>query len=122
MATPAALGMIKEFDPEADRITPYLERVELFLAANKVEESAQIPALLSLIGGKAYSVLRDLMAPLLPQEASYAELVATLKKHYEPNVVVIAERFHFHRASMNLLQSFWQLCAAWPCTVSLAVT
>ena len=33
MAAPAALGMIKEFDPEADRIMPsverYLEWVEL---------------------------------------------------------------------------------------------
>lgn len=97
MATPLPLGTIKEFNPEVERITPYLERLALFLTANKVEEGALVPAFLSIIGSKAYSVLRDLLAPTLPKEVSYETLVTTLKKHYEPNIVVIAERFRFHR-------------------------
>ena len=50
---PVALGAIKEFDPDVDRITPYLERVALFLTANGVGEDAEVPAFLSIIGGKA---------------------------------------------------------------------
>ena len=56
-STPVALGAIKEFDPDVDRITPYLERVALFLTANGVGEDAEVPAFLSIIGGKAYASL-----------------------------------------------------------------
>ena len=52
MASPVAMGAIKEFNSEEDRITPYLEQVALFLLANKVEEDARVPAFLSIIGGK----------------------------------------------------------------------
>ena len=48
-STPVALGAIKEFDPDVDRITPYLERVALFLTANGVGEDAEVPAFLSII-------------------------------------------------------------------------
>ena len=66
MATPVALGAIKDFDPEVDRIVPYLERVQLYLLANQVEAETKVPAFLSIIGGRAYGVLRDLLAPALP--------------------------------------------------------
>ena len=52
MASPVAMGAIKEFKSEEDRINPYLERVALFLLANRVEEDARVPAFLSIIGGK----------------------------------------------------------------------
>ena len=74
-----ALGAVKEFDPEADRIAPYLERVELFLLANQVEVDTRVPAFLSIIGGRAYGVLRDLLAPTLPQETTYELLVEALR-------------------------------------------
>ena len=112
MATPVALGAVKEFDPEVDQITPYLERMALFLLANKVEGAARVPAFLSLIGVRAYGVLRDLLSPTLPQDTSYEQLVSTLKKHYEPAKVVIAERYHFHRRSQETDESITEYLAA----------
>ena len=41
----------------------------------------------------------------LPQEKSFADLVETLKRHFEPKPVVIAERFHFHRRSQAVGES-----------------
>ena len=69
MATSVALCAIKDFDPEVDRIVPYLERVQLYLLANQVEAETKVPAFLSIIGGRACGVLRDLLAPALPLDS-----------------------------------------------------
>ena len=92
-------GTIKEFKPESDKISTYLERMALFLAANKVADDNKVPVFLSLLGDAGYSLLRDLLAPVLPQDSTYETLVKTLKDHYEPSPIVIAERFHFHKKS-----------------------
>ena len=42
-------------------------------------------------------MLRDLLAPTPPKDKTYNVLEDTLRQHYQPTVVVIAERFHFHR-------------------------
>ena len=110
-STLVALGAIKEFDPDVDRITPYLERVALFLTANGVGEDAEVPAFLSIIGGKAYAVLRDLLAPTPPKDKTYNVLEDTLRQHYQPTVVVIAERFHFHRRAQGPEESVAEFLA-----------
>ena len=48
-------------------------------------------------GAKNYALLCSLLAPPLPREKSYEELVGTLKGHFEPKPLIIAERFYFHR-------------------------
>ena len=111
MGSPATYGTLKEFNPEAERISTYLERMALFLKANKVADEDKVPVFLSIIGGKVYSLLRDLLAPALPQDSTYATLVETLKKHYEPRPIVIAERFHFHKRSQALGESIAEYLA-----------
>ena len=56
-------GNLKEFNPEKDRILPYLERASLFLRANKVEDDDKVAVFLSVIGASTYEVLRNLTAP-----------------------------------------------------------
>ena len=51
------------------------------------------------------------MSPNLPKDKSYADLVAALKKHYEPTPLVIAERFHFHRRSQAVGESISEYMA-----------
>jgi len=48
---------------------------------------------LTILGAKTYLLLRNLVAPLLPQDKSFYDLVAVLK----PKPLIIAERFHFHK-------------------------
>ena len=90
MALPT-LGTIQAFEPEAEVFSAYLERINLFFAANDVAEGKRVPILLSVIGAKMYSLLRNLLTPELPQSKSFEELVAILKQHFEPKPVVIAE-------------------------------
>lgn len=70
--------------------------MNLFFVLNDIADEKKVAAFLSIVGSKMYSLLRSLVAPSLPQEKSYEELLAVLKKHFEPKPLVITERFHFH--------------------------
>ena len=67
MATAKSVGHMDKFDPATENIDVYLERVELFFAANKTEDADKVTILLNVIGGKTYSLLRDLVAPATPR-------------------------------------------------------
>ena len=56
-----------------------------------------MPVFISIAGGSVYALLRSRLSPVKPQEKTFDELKAELKKHFEPKKVVIAERFNFHR-------------------------
>ena len=111
MAT-RTFGTLKEFDPDAESIKTYLDRVELYFTANSVVAAKQVPILLSAIGSSTYSLLSDLLAPDPPKEKSLAEITAALRKHFEPKRVVTAERFHFHKRNQAMGESIADYDAA----------
>ena len=92
-----ALGHPGKFDPSEERISVYLKCLELFFLANGIKDDKKVAVLLSVIGPKVYAWLCDLLAPGKPSEKSVAVLFETLRKHFEPKPVIIAERFCFHR-------------------------
>ena len=67
-------GQIPEFQPQNERISAYLDIVELFFAGNDVKPAKKVAILLSAIGGKAYSFLRDHLAPALPSAKTFEQL------------------------------------------------
>ena len=69
--------------------------MELFFTANSIADDKKVAVFLSMIGGKTYSLLRDLIAPEKPQDKSQSVLL------YEPKPLVIAERFYFHRRNQG---------------------
>ena len=97
----AKFGHLQEFNVELEPITAYLERVELYFSANSIEEDKRLAILLSVIGPKTYGVLRNLLAPGRPQEKGYSDVVQVLTRHFEPQRIVIAERFKFYRRSQG---------------------
>ena len=64
----ARLGHINEFDSEKETISAYLERVEMFFQANDVKTEKRVPVLLSVIGAKTYTLLRNLITPATPKD------------------------------------------------------
>ena len=107
----ATIGKLAEFDPGSDTVTAYVERTQLFLEANEIAEAKHAAVLLSAIGAKAYALLRNLLAPVPPREKTFEELVETLKSHYEPKPLTIAERFHFHRRAQLTGESVKEFAA-----------
>ena len=110
MAT-AVIGQVPEFNPETDSLTAYVERVKLFIQVNRIEDARKVPVLLSVIGGKTYDLLRNLLSPTDPKDKTFDELVEALKGHYEPKPLVIAERFHFHKRNQAAGESVVQFIA-----------
>ena len=76
-----------------------------FFLANSIADEKKVAVILSVTGGNIYALLRNLLSPAKPQEKSFAELTAELKKHFEPKKVIIAERFSFHRRNQTLDES-----------------
>ena len=92
-------GQLKEFEPETENISTYLERVHLYFEANAIAEDKKASVLLTVIGAKNYSIIRSLVAPTLPKDKTYDELVTVLKNHFQPKPLIIAERFRFYKRS-----------------------
>ena len=66
---------------------------ELFFMANKVPEGKKVPVFMIELGSKTYSVLRTLVAPTIPQDKFFEDLVSIFKRHFDPLPLVFAERF-----------------------------
>ena len=105
-------GRLEEFNPEADSIKAYLERVSLYFAANGVDDAKKVPVLLSSIGASTYAYLSDLLAPATPGEKFFDDISAVLRDHFEPKCSVIAERFHFHKQDQAVGETITEFDAA----------
>ena len=105
-------GSLTEFQPDSDDVKAYLECVELYFAANKVDADLQVPIFLSSVGAHTYSLLSDLLAPAAPKTKSFKELADTLCKHYEPKRAVISQCFHFHKRDQTVGESLASFDAA----------
>ncbi|XP_041376823.1 uncharacterized protein K02A2.6-like [Gigantopelta aegis] len=74
-----------------------VERLELYFICNDSDNEKRVPALLSLIGGNTYSLLRGLTAPAKPASLRFDAIVKILKEYFNPKPIIIAERFRFHK-------------------------
>ena len=105
MAATRTIGHMQEFHPDKETVTAYLERFQMFVSANAIETEKVVPTLLTVIGSTHYTLLRGLVSPDLPKDKSYDDLVSLLTKHYDPEPIVIAERFHFYRRDQKTSES-----------------
>ncbi|XP_068738454.1 uncharacterized protein [Montipora capricornis] len=98
----ATLGTIESFNPSLEDWNAYSERFDQYVIANDIKDEKKIVAtFMTTIGSKTYNALRDLLAPAKPSKVKFEELVKTLRDHYEPKPIVIAERFHFHKREQH---------------------
>ena len=62
------IGHIAPFTKEKDNFDNYVEKVQLFFLANNVQEGRKVPALLTLLEGETYELLK---APTPPAELTF---------------------------------------------------
>ena len=94
----ATVGKIKEFNPQTEPFSTYVDRLQLHFEANGVSEDKKVAMFLTVIGPKNYSIINDDgAAPEKPKDKTLQELMDILKTHFDPKPLVIAERFHFHK-------------------------
>ncbi|MCG8032935.1 MAG: DDE-type integrase/transposase/recombinase [Candidatus Thiodiazotropha taylori] len=95
------IGKIEPYDEGIEKWSSYQERLEEYFAVNEIANEKKVSALLTLLGGKTYSLLRNLTAPDRPSTKSYDDLTALLKNHLSPKPLIIAERFRFHKRNQH---------------------
>ena len=106
-------GTIAEFDPAEEDWSTYVERVDLYFAANDITDAAKRRAvLLSACGAKTYRTIRDLVAPAKPTDMSYEDIVMKVQEHYDPLPAVTMQRFKFNSRSRQAEESIATYVAA----------
>ena len=99
----ASIGQMGEFNEAVEDVSTYLERLEMWMLANGISaptdggHDKRVARFLSVIGPKAYALIRNLLMPGKPSKYSFDELTATMANHYKPQRVIIAECFRFHK-------------------------
>lgn len=109
MASPL-LGAIGEFEPSIETFTVYSERLDQFFVANNIgsypssaseavipaAEKKKVAVMISVIGKKTYSLLRDLCSPANPKDKTFEQLCELLQQHFKPKRLEVAEPYRFH--------------------------
>ena len=96
-----ATGRIRCFGNTKENWVTYVKRLERFFLANDIDDDHKVPTLLNLIGGKTYTLLRDLLAPGKPATKSFQQIVTAVQEHLSLTPLEIAERFHFYKRNQH---------------------
>ena len=104
-ASSRTIGHMQAFDAANESVTAYLERFQLFVTVNSIEDDKLVPTLLTVVGSAHYTLLRGLVAPKMPKDLTFDQLKETLKKHFDPEPILIAERFHFYQRNQDAGES-----------------
>ena len=91
------IGKIEPFDDSVESWNSYVERLEQYFTVNEIDDEKKVPALLTLLGGKTYGLLRNLTLPDKPATQTYDAIVKLLKDHLSPKPLIVAERFRFYK-------------------------
>ena len=92
-----AIGNIGEFSELTETWKSYTERVKQYFMEKEISDDKKVLALLAVMGGKTYSLLRNLTSPEDPATKGFDALVKLLDNHLSPKLLVIAECFRFHK-------------------------
>ena len=112
MAAPSAyIGRLGEFQQSRETFSAYVERLELFFAANNLAEvevtdedsrrrnsemQTKMRAIfLTEVGPTVYETVKNLLAPGKPKDTSLAVILDKLKDHFDPKPLEIAESYRF---------------------------
>jgi len=99
VATRMAHGTIGQIEP-FDRPT-YVEQLEQYFQANNIANAKKVVTLLTVVGSKTYSLMRDLLTSAKPAEKSFNDIIETVRDHLNPKLLAIAECFKFHQRTQK---------------------
>ncbi|KAM7304853.1 uncharacterized protein ISCGN_014753 [Ixodes scapularis] len=90
-----AVGKLEAFDASTTEFAEYQERVLMYLLVHDVAEEKKSAVFLTSCGTATYSLLRSLLAPTKPGEATLTEIFAALNAHFKPRVSEAVASFKF---------------------------
>ena len=92
------LGTPESFNASNDEWQLYIHRLEHFLLANKISDSNEkCHLLLALMEASTFKLLANLAASKQPSKLKFKDICDILKKHYSPQPIKMAERYHLYK-------------------------
>ncbi|UYV69394.1 K02A2.6-like [Cordylochernes scorpioides] len=90
-------GTFEKFDENLENVENYIYRLKQFMLISKTKEDFKTPFLISSIGPKYFSILRNLVFPEEVAQVPFDKLCTILLKHFNPKTNIIYERFIFQK-------------------------
>ena len=108
------VGQMEPFDCEqGEGWSTYIEWLEQYFAANDITTGTKkVAVLLTVVGPEAYGLIWDLLTPEKPANKSYDKIVAAMKDHLNPKLLVMAELYKFHQRVQKERESVAQYLAS----------
>ena len=107
-----SVGRIAHYDANLEDFDQYCARVDLYFKANEITGDKLVPAFLTLVGPKVYTLAKNLLSPKDPATCKLNEIKEALKSHYKPKVILIYERYKFHSRAQKPNESVADFVAA----------
>ena len=93
----ATHSRLREFNPAMEDWTSYAEKLEFYFTANDVKEAdKQRAVLFSVCGAATYQLIKNLLAPTKPAEATFKDIVKLLTEHYQPKPSRVVQHYVFN--------------------------
>ncbi|KAK3107500.1 hypothetical protein FSP39_015888 [Pinctada imbricata] len=105
------IGKIGTYDDSVESWESYEERLQAFMTANDIDDEHKVPALISVIGPKTYTLLKNLVAPEKATDKTFDALLKALHDNLSPKPSIIAERFRFHKRNQRPDESIFAYVA-----------
>jgi len=96
-----SIGKLELFDESTSDWSSYSTRVRLYFLANKVGPDEQVPALLTLVGPRTFTLINDLFSPDDPTTKTFQEISDALERHLVHKPKVIGQRFRFYKRNQK---------------------
>lgn len=84
------------FDPRATTFARWVKRLETAMDLYGCDQSKKTKLLLHYLGSTTYNILCDKLAPRIPEETSYADILKVIGEHFEPAPNEILENYRFN--------------------------
>ena len=102
----ATFGTLNEFNGIDSDGSSYNERCTFYFIANKItDDDIKRAVSLSIVGDKAYQIMRGLLAPKELGDVKYDETIRTMTNHNNPKKSAIVERFQFNKCNRKPSQA-----------------
>ena len=85
----ATIEQVGEFKPKEEKISAYLERIQLFFTANSIADENKLPFYCRLLVQRLILCHKICQCQPNLKKGHFAELLTTLTSHYEPKSIVI---------------------------------
>ncbi|XP_072378063.1 uncharacterized protein [Diabrotica undecimpunctata] len=86
---------VESFNQSATKWSRWVKRLEGAYKVFKIPDEMRLPYLLHYMGSEAYDTLCDKLAPEVPEDKSYDDIVNLMDNFYNPAPLEIAEIFRF---------------------------